>query len=234
MALVGIQALSYKNSSCHFYVLQKINLQNFSVTWNKINNSLDILISYPSITYTQIKHMLPTSFKFRVNPYIKTVLSKTRENLRLKTRYLKGITTEQLFIISILRGYLKSPLLFIQLLKEIKANQTHSLYFVFIFQITHYNYIYFYKDNFYFIFSYSSFFLIYIKQTKNNKRKEILIWIHGECLLPQAGCCCGCSTRWPDVEVLEQSLPILILLLLLLLEASHLLSHAYLPLCMIV
>jgi hypothetical protein len=30
------------------------------------------------------------------------------------------------------------------------------------------------------------------------------------------------------VEVLEQSLPILILLLLLLLEASHLVSHAYL------
>ena len=35
------------------------------------------------------------------------------------------------------------------------------------------------------------------------------------------------------MEVLEQSLPILILLLLLLLEASHLVSHAYLPLCMI-
>ena len=35
----------------HFCVFQKVNLQNFSVTWNKINNSSDILISYPSITY---------------------------------------------------------------------------------------------------------------------------------------------------------------------------------------
>ena len=36
------------------------------------------------------------------------------------------------------------------------------------------------------------------------------------------------------MEVLEQSPPIWILLLLLLLYAGHLLSHAYLPLCMIV
>ena len=157
--LVGIQALSYRSSSCRIFIFfQKINLRNFCVTWNKINNSSDLLISYPLITLTQIKHMLPTSFKFRVNPYIKIILSKTRENLRLKTRYLKGITTEQLFIISILRDYLQGPFYFIQLLKQIKANWTHSLYFVFIFQITHYNYIYFYKDNFYFIFSYSSFF----------------------------------------------------------------------------
>jgi hypothetical protein len=33
-----------------FYVFQKINLQNFSVTWNKINSGSDLLISYPSIT----------------------------------------------------------------------------------------------------------------------------------------------------------------------------------------
>ena len=92
-----------RNSSCSIFVFfQKINLQNFSVTWNKINNSSDLLISYPSITQTQIKYMLPTSFKFRVNSYIKIVVSKTRENLRLKTRYLKGITTEQLFITSIM------------------------------------------------------------------------------------------------------------------------------------
>jgi hypothetical protein len=54
--------------------------------------------------------MLPMSFKFKVNLYIKTILSKTHENSRLKTRYLKGITTEQLFIISILRDYSKSSL----------------------------------------------------------------------------------------------------------------------------
>ena len=146
----------------YFCVFQTINLQNFSFTWNKINSSSDLLISYPSITQTQIKHMLPTSFKFRVNPYIKTILSKTQENSRLKTRYLKGITMEQLFIIFILRDYLQNPFYFIQLLKQIKANWTHSLYFIFIFQITHYNYIYFYKDNFLFHFQLFIFFLIYI------------------------------------------------------------------------
>ena len=100
--LVGIQALSYRSSSCRIFIFfQKINLRNFCVTWNKINSSSDLVISYPSITQTQIKHMPPTSFKFRVNSYIKTILSKTRENSRLKTRYLKGITTEQLFIMSI-------------------------------------------------------------------------------------------------------------------------------------
>jgi hypothetical protein len=52
--------------------------------------------------------MLPTSFKFRVNSYIKSVMSKTQENLRIKTRYLKGIMIEQLFIISIARAYLGS------------------------------------------------------------------------------------------------------------------------------
>ena len=71
--------------------------------------SSDLLISYPSITQTLIKHVLPMSFKFRVNPYIKTILSKIWENSRLKTRYLKRNTTDQLFIISILRDYLQSP-----------------------------------------------------------------------------------------------------------------------------
>ena len=111
----------------HFCVFQKINLWNFSVTWNKINSSSDLLISYPSITQTQIKHMLPTSFKFRVNSYLKTVVSKTQENSRLKTRYLKGIMIEQLFIISIARDYSQSP--FIQLLKiKLKENLTHLLF----------------------------------------------------------------------------------------------------------
>ena len=133
MALVEIQALSYRNSSCHFYVLQKINLQNFSVTWNKINSSSDLLISYTSITQTQIKHMLPTSFKFRVNSYIKTVVSKTRENSRLKTRYLKGITMEQLFIISIARDYPQSSFIYLAL-----KNQTrHTLFIQFLFLRSH-------------------------------------------------------------------------------------------------
>jgi hypothetical protein len=61
--------------------------------------------------------MLSTSFKFSANSYIKTILSKTQENSRLKTRNLKGITIEQLFIISISRDYLQSPLDCIQLLE---------------------------------------------------------------------------------------------------------------------
>ena len=110
-----------------FLCFQKINLQNFIITWNKINNCSDLLISYPIITQTQIKHMLPTSFKFRVNSYIKTVISKTRENSRLKNRYLKGIAIEQLFIISIVRDYSQSH--FIQLLKfKVKENLTHLLF----------------------------------------------------------------------------------------------------------
>ena len=117
-----------------FYVFQKINFQNFSITWNKINNCSDLLISYPSIIQTQIKNMLPTSFKFTINSYIKTILSKTQENSRLKTRYLKGITIEQLFIISIFKDYVESPLYFVQLLKIIKTNQTHFFNFVFIFR----------------------------------------------------------------------------------------------------
>jgi hypothetical protein len=57
--------------------------------------------------------------------------------------------------------------------------------------------------------------------------KKYLPGYTGAAYLPQAGCCHGSSTRWPDVEVLEQSPPILILLLLLLLETSHLMSHAH-------
>ena len=139
MALVGIQALSYKELIMkHFYIFQKINIWNSSITWNKINNSSDLRISYPSITQTQIKHMLPTSFKFGVNYYIKIVLSKTRENSRLKTRYLKGIMTEQLFIISIVRDYLQSPFIYLALFSFFKKNQTRkkikdTFYFVFKF-----------------------------------------------------------------------------------------------------
>jgi hypothetical protein len=47
MDLVAIQALSYKELIMkHFYVFQKINLQNSSITWNKINSSSDLFISF--------------------------------------------------------------------------------------------------------------------------------------------------------------------------------------------
>ena len=42
-----------------FYVFQKINLQNSSITRNKIDSSSHLLISYPSITQTQFKHCYP-------------------------------------------------------------------------------------------------------------------------------------------------------------------------------
>ena len=109
-----------------FYAFQKKSPE-FSITWNKINSNSDIFISYLSIAQTQIKHMLPTSFKFRANSYVKSILSKTQENSMLKTRYLKRIIIEQLFIISIARDYSQSP--FIQLLKiKIKENLTHLLF----------------------------------------------------------------------------------------------------------
>ena len=171
MALVGIQALSHRNSSYHFCIFQNINLQNFSVTWNKINTSLDLLISYPSITQTQINYMLPTRLKFRVNPYIKIVLSKTQENLRLKTWYLKGITTEQLFIISISRDYLQSP--FYSALKNRKLD-TH-FYFIFSLFRSHLTIIYIANINFYFVLTcYASFYdsSKYIENSKIVKPKR--------------------------------------------------------------
>jgi hypothetical protein len=45
--------------------------------------------------------MLPTNIKFKVSSYVKSSLSNTQENFGLKTRHLKGIITEQLFIMSI-------------------------------------------------------------------------------------------------------------------------------------
>ena len=92
----------------HLYVFQNESL-DLSVTWNKTNRTSN---------YTLIKHMLPMSSKFRVKSYIKTILSKTQENSGLKTTYLKRITTEELFIIFILRDYLHIPYLFIYLLKS--------------------------------------------------------------------------------------------------------------------
>ena len=110
----------------HFYVFSKDKSPELKCHLEQDKQHSDRLISYPSITQTQIKHMLPTSFKFRVNSYIKTVVSKTRENLRLKTRYLKGIITEQLFVISILRDFSESSL-FYSTLKNRKLD-THFLF----------------------------------------------------------------------------------------------------------
>jgi hypothetical protein len=74
--------------------------------------------------------MLPTSFKLRVNPYIKTVISKTQENSRLKTKYLKGFMIEQLFIISIIRDYSKSSLFYSALKNKLK--QTRHTFLIFL------------------------------------------------------------------------------------------------------
>ena len=119
-----------------FYVFQKKSLE-FSVTWNKINSSLDLLISYPSITQTQTKHFLPMSFKFRANSHVKIILSKTRENSWLKTSYLKGIVTEQLFIISIMRDHLQVFFIYWLLKTEIKANFIHTLFILLSFFRSH-------------------------------------------------------------------------------------------------
>ena len=123
--------------------------------------------------------MLPTSFKFRVNSYIKAVLSKTRENSRLKTRYLKGITTEQLFIIFHLRDYSKSSLFYSALKNKLKQTR-HIFYFIFNFTRSHIItidiYIY-YNDNFLFCFIHH-FLTIEKKLKSKTKGERILTWIH--------------------------------------------------------
>jgi hypothetical protein len=80
--------------------------------------------------------MLPMSFKFRLNPYIKTIIFKTRENLRLKSRYLKENTTEQLFIISISRDYYEFSLFYSALKNKLKQTR-HTFYFTFNFTKSH-------------------------------------------------------------------------------------------------
>ena len=132
MALVGILC----HTGTHYVAFLCFSKDESSELYchsEQDESSTDLLISYPSITQTQIKHMLPTSFKFKVNPYIKTILSKTQENSRIKTRYLQGITTQQLFIISILRGYLQSPFLFYSTPKNKLKQTRHTLFILFSF-----------------------------------------------------------------------------------------------------
>jgi len=64
---------------------------------SKINSSLDlhVLISYLDLPQTYAS----TNFRFKLNSYINVVMSKTQKNSLLKTRHLKGITVDQLFII---------------------------------------------------------------------------------------------------------------------------------------
>jgi hypothetical protein len=92
--------------------------------------------------------MLHTSF--RVNSHIKTVLSQTQENSRLKTRYLKGITTEQLFIIFI-QEIIFRVLLFYLALKNRKLDTQFLFDFLFL-DHTLLVYISNTKINFYFVF----------------------------------------------------------------------------------
>jgi hypothetical protein len=125
--------------------------------------------------------MLPTSFNFRINAYIKTILSKTQENSRLKARYLKGITTEQLFIISILRDYSESSL-FIQLLK-INKQTRHTFYFIFTFRSHIITITIFIIDiTFYFVFIHH----FYLKETNIKTKGEKYLLGYTGVLLPQA------------------------------------------------
>jgi hypothetical protein len=64
--------------------------------------------------------MLHMSFKFRANSYVKLILSKTQENSKLNTKYLKGIIIEQLFIFS-MRDYLHIPIIY----SILKNKMTH-------------------------------------------------------------------------------------------------------------
>ena len=138
MALVGIQALSYKEFIMqNFYVFSKdksLELQyQQEQDKQQLRASHIISINYLDLAQAYATHEFQVQSKFF---FFKSILTKTQENSRLKTRYLKGITIEQLFIISILRDH-REFLLFYSALKNQKINFVHTIYFVFIFLRSH-------------------------------------------------------------------------------------------------
>jgi hypothetical protein len=108
---------------------------------------------------------------FRVNLYIKIVLSKTQENSKLKTRYLKGITIEQIFIIFI-EEIILSPLYSLTTLKS--DYHTHSFYFTTIGIFIYFVFIYHY-------------FLTIKKKLKTKIKRKYTYPDTCRCVSPQAG-----------------------------------------------
>ena len=89
-----------------------------------------------SINYLDLHQAFAThEFQVQSNLYIKSMLSKTQENSRLKTRYSKGITTEQLFIIYIIRDYIESSLFYSTSKNELK--QTRHTFILFSILLDH-------------------------------------------------------------------------------------------------
>jgi hypothetical protein len=110
-------------------------------------------------------------------------VSKTQESSRLKTRYLKGITAEQLFIISMHRDLTR----FFLFKKKIKFLNTLSIYFIQTLRLI-YNTKEIYLVLWLCIFS----FFNYIYPI--TKGEMILTWIHG-----------GCPSPKLDVDIVFQS-----------------------------
>ena len=120
-----------RNSSI---VIQELIMQHFYV-FQKINSSSDLLISYSSITQTQIKHMLPTSFKFKGNLYQNNLIQNSGEfkakNQVLERNYNRA-TIHHFYV----RVYSESSLFYSALKNKFKQTR-HTFYFVFNFTRSH-------------------------------------------------------------------------------------------------
>ena len=164
MALVGIQALSYRDSSCSIFMFFKRNLQNFSVTWNKDRQQLRpshiISVNYLDLDQACATHEFQVQSKsLYQNNFIQNSGEFKAKSWVLERNYNRA-TIHHFHS----RDYSESSL-FYSALKN-KLSQT-LFYFVSIFRshiITITIYIY-YEDNFLFCF-HSSFFN-YLKETKN-------------------------------------------------------------------
>ena len=113
-----------------FYVFQKIKSSELQCHLEQDKQQLRpchiIFINYLDLDQAYATH----EFQVQSKSLYQTVVSKTQENSRLKTRYLKGITIEQLFIISIARDYPQSPFYLFSSQKQ----KTRRILFLFCFQ----------------------------------------------------------------------------------------------------
>jgi hypothetical protein len=108
-------------------------------------------------------------------------VSKTRKSSRLKTRYLKEITAEQLFIISMHRDLTR----FFLFKKKIKLLNTLSIYFIQTLRLI-------YKSKEIYLVLWLCIFFIH--PITKQKGEKILTWIHG-----------GCPSPKLDVDIVFQS-----------------------------
>ena len=135
MVLLEIQILSYRNSSYSIFMFLKDKSPElqYHLEQDKQQHrpSHIISISYLDLDQLYATHKFQVQSKFLYqNNSIQNLEEFKAENQVLEKNYNKA--TIHHFHFRILSS---ESLLFIQLLKEIKANQTHSFYFVYNFTI---------------------------------------------------------------------------------------------------